>query len=421
MRKFDHSGLLLAEYQGKLFEASVSLDCSSAIFIRRFLHSNLLKQLDNNNPSLLSLDVIEGINSIQEQFGKSSYGKNKYSASAMFWMGYLYRYISYTREMPTKLLFKLFDYKQLNEVYYTYHTQSPEWCVENLLELNNLTENIFDKNYRLKEAMTPKYATIDKPLELATSFIAENTSHYDDNKEPIVGLPPRDLPDDLLGRLRTEKGFQLPDGIYHKIQIDLTYHSSHIDGNSLTYNQTKDIYETNTINFSDDSINVDDIVATMNHFCCVDFIIDNANRTLSEHMIKQLHLLLKSGTSDSRKALFTIGKYSPLEEYVNTKMSNLISKYNSTTKKNLEDLLSFHYEFEKVHPFEDSNGQIGRLILFKECLRNKIVPFIIEDDAIANYTHGLSKWEEEKKYLIDTCQSSQDKFKKYLDNFKIKY
>ena len=161
MKKFDHNGLLLAEYQGKLFEASVALDCSSAVFIRRFLHSELLKQLDNNNPALLSLDVTEGMNNIQEQFGKSSYGKNKYSAEAMFWMGYLYRYISYTREIPTKLLFKLFDYRQMNEVYYTFHTQSPEWCVENLLELNHLTEDVFDKNYRLKKAMREKYALPD--------------------------------------------------------------------------------------------------------------------------------------------------------------------------------------------------------------------------------------------------------------------
>ena len=150
MREFDHNGLIIAEYQGKLFEQSSELNCSTAIFIRRFLHSNLLKELDSNNTALLSLDVKEGIQSILEQFGDSDYGKEKYSKSALFWIGYLYRYISYTRELPTKFVMKLFDYRQLNSLYYTFHTQNPEWCIQNLLEMNKLTMDIFDKNYRLK-------------------------------------------------------------------------------------------------------------------------------------------------------------------------------------------------------------------------------------------------------------------------------
>ena len=151
MKNFDHEGLLLAEYQGKLFEKSYELDCSTGIFMRRFFHSVLLKKLDTNNTNAFSLDVNEGIADILEQFGDSDYGKEKYSKSALFWIGYMYRYISYTRETSTKYLMKTFNYKQLRDLYFTYHTQDPEWCVRNLLELNNLSENDFDKNYRLKE------------------------------------------------------------------------------------------------------------------------------------------------------------------------------------------------------------------------------------------------------------------------------
>ena len=151
MRKFDHNGLLLAEYQGKIFEQSKDLNCSTGIFVRRFAHSELLKKLDENAPALLSMDVNEGLQSISEQFGDTDYGKNKYSGNALFWMGYMYRYIAYTREQSTGFIMKLFNYKQLNDVYYTFHTQSPEWCIQNLLEINHLTEDIFDNNLRLKE------------------------------------------------------------------------------------------------------------------------------------------------------------------------------------------------------------------------------------------------------------------------------
>lgn len=153
MREFDHNGLLLAEFQGKLFEKSGGLDCSTGVFIRRFLHSELLKKLDTNDPSAVSLDVNDGINDIIGQFGESDYGKNKFSSSALFWIGYMYRYISYTREESTKYIMKLFDYRQLNSLYLPFHTQDPEWCIRSLLEINNLSEDIFDKNKRLQEIM----------------------------------------------------------------------------------------------------------------------------------------------------------------------------------------------------------------------------------------------------------------------------
>jgi hypothetical protein len=156
MKNFDHNGLLLAEYQGKLFEKSTELDCSTGIFLRRFLHSNLLEKLDTNQPSLVSLDVNDGINSILEQFGNTDYGKEKYSGNSMFWMGYMYRYISYTREIRTRFLMELLDYRQMNDVYYSFHTQDPEWCIQSLLEINHLTESVFDNNYRLKKIIREK-------------------------------------------------------------------------------------------------------------------------------------------------------------------------------------------------------------------------------------------------------------------------
>ena len=153
MKEFDHTGLLLAEYQGKLFEKSTELNCSSAVFFLRFLHSDYVKKMDLNDAASLTLDVNEGIDSIQKQFGDFDYGKTKYSKSAMFWIGYMYRYLSYTREVSTRFVMKLFPYKQLNDVYYSFHTQDPEWCVQSLLEMNNLSEEIFDNNLRLKKVM----------------------------------------------------------------------------------------------------------------------------------------------------------------------------------------------------------------------------------------------------------------------------
>ena len=156
MKTFDHDGLLLAEYQGKIFEKSTELRCSTAVFLRRFLHSDLLKKMDLNDVTSLSLDVNEGMESIQDQFGESDYGKNKYSKSAMFWIGYIYRYLSYTRGVTTKFVMRLFSYKQLNDVYYSFHTQDPEWCVHSLLEMNGQSEDVFDNNLRLKAVISSR-------------------------------------------------------------------------------------------------------------------------------------------------------------------------------------------------------------------------------------------------------------------------
>lgn len=254
----------------------------------------------------------------------------------------------------------------------------------------------------------------------------------EDAEKPARKPKERKAPDSLLGRLRMEKDSRLSGGIYHKVQIELTYNSNHIEGSRLTHDQTRYIFETNTIGIEDPSVNVDEIVETANHFRCIDYIIDNANRTPTERMIKQLHLILKNGTSDSRKSWFAVGDYKRLEnevggkatalpEEVPEKMAALIAGYNRGTVKTLEDVITFHYEFESIHPFQDGNGRVGRLILFKECLRNNIVPFIIEDEIKQFYYRGLSEWKDEKGYLKDTCLSAQDKFKTYLDYFKINH
>ena len=241
-----------------------------------------------------------------------------------------------------------------------------------------------------------------------------------------------DMPKTLLDVLRAEKAAKLHGGIYHRVQIDLTYNSNHIEGSRLTHDQTRFIFETNTIGMSDGAVKVDDVVETANHFKCIDMVIDSAAHVLSEAFIKQLHTTLKSGTSDSRQDWFAVGDYKKLPnevggmdtaqpEEVASQMKKLLSEYNANKEKPFDDLLDFHYRFERIHPFQDGNGRVGRLILFKECLRNNIVPFIIDEDTKLYYYRGLKEWERERGYLRDTCLAAQDKFKKYLDYFRIPY
>lgn len=240
-----------------------------------------------------------------------------------------------------------------------------------------------------------------------------------------------DEPATLLSILRREKESHVSGGIYHKVQIELTYNSNRIEGSKLTQDQTRYIFETNTIGLSNDAVNVDDIVETANHFRCIDEIIDQANVTLSETLIKRLHLLLKNGTSDSRKGWFVVGGYKRLPnevggkdttapEEVSAQMRKLLSAYNAKKTHSLEDILEFHYRFESIHPFQDGNGRVGRLILFKECLRNGITPFIIHDELKLFYYRGLQQWPDEHGFLMETCIAAQDTFKQYLDYFRIR-
>ena len=236
----------------------------------------------------------------------------------------------------------------------------------------------------------------------------------------------------LLSRLREEKSSRLKGGIYHRTQIDLTYNSNHIEGSRLSHEQTRYIYETNTIGISDESVNVDDIVETVNHFRCIDYIIDHAQDKLTEGMIKEIHRILKTGTSDSRKSWFNVGDYKKLPneeggnqtcppEKVHSMLSVLLKSYNSKKKKTLDDIIDFHKQFESIHPFQDGNGRTGRLIMFKECLANGIVPFIITDDLKYFYYRGLQNWPDIPGYLRDTCLTAQDNYAELLAYFEIKH
>ena len=236
----------------------------------------------------------------------------------------------------------------------------------------------------------------------------------------------------LLNALREEKAGRIKGGIYHKVQVELTYNSNHIEGSRLTHDQTRYIYETNTIGMENGVLNVDDIVETANHFQCIDLVIDHAEQPLTEAFIKLLHRTLKTGTSDSRKDWFAVGEYKKLPnevggrsttppEQVAEKMRELLKQYAQTDKKTLKDLVEFHDQFECIHPFQDGNGRVGRLILFKECLRYDIVPFIIDEELKLFYYRGLHEWKTEPGYLMDTCLTAQDRFKAYLDYFRISY
>ena len=241
-----------------------------------------------------------------------------------------------------------------------------------------------------------------------------------------------DVQSTLLERLKEEKASRVSGGIYHKVQIELTYNSNHIEGSKLSHDQTRYIFETNTIGLEEGAVNVDDVVETANHFQCIDMIIDTATHMLNETFIKKLHMVLKNGTSDSRKDWFVVGDYKKIPnevggnettspEEVATKIKDLLARYNAKKEKTLEEIIDFHYHFESIHPFQDGNGRVGRLIAFKECLKNNIVPFIIDDNLKMFYYRGLKEWEDERGYLRDTCLSAQDNFKKYLEYFRIPY
>lgn len=233
----------------------------------------------------------------------------------------------------------------------------------------------------------------------------------------------------LLEALREEKATGMTGGIYHHVQIELTYNSNRIEGSRLSLEQTRFIFETNTLGVTE-SVRVDDIVETANHFRCIDMVIDAANRRLSEHMIKGLHAQLKQGTTDSRKSWFAVGDYKRLPnevggcettppEHVARDMSRLIAEYEANSVKTFEDIVAFHAAFEAIHPFQDGNGRVGRLVMFKECLRNDVTPFIITEEAKLFYYRGLSQWTHEPGHLLDTCRAAQDAFGELLARFRI--
>lgn len=265
------------------------------------------------------------------------------------------------------------------------------------------------------------------------AFLTGRTWNIPENAEKPERINKRkERPKTLLDILQEEKADKYSGGIYHKTQVDLTYNSNHIEGSRLTHDQTRYIFETNTIGTENEILNVDDVIETVNHFRCIDMIIDSAKDVLTERFIKKLHLTLKNSTSDSGKTWFAVGDYkrmpnevggmkTALPEEVAGKMKELITAYNFEKEKKLEDILEFHVNFEKIHPFQDGNGRVGRLIMFKECLKHDIVPFIISDDLKIFYYRGLREWNKEKGYLTDTCLTAQDRYKEYLDYFRIVY
>ena len=214
-------------------------------------------------------------------------------------------------------------------------------------------------------------------------------------------------------------------GLYHKVQIDLTFNSNHIEGSRLTHDQTRYIFETKTVGAAGGSLPLDDIVETANHFRCIDLVIDGAKSRLTESFVKQLHLVLKNGTSDSRKTWFKVGGYKLLPnevgglpttapEEVSVAMKRLLASYKAVKEVDLDHILNFHVEFERIHPFQDGNGRIGRLILFKECLRHNIIPFIITEELKYFYYRGIAEWHNQRGFLRDTCLAAQDTMREVL-------
>ena len=237
----------------------------------------------------------------------------------------------------------------------------------------------------------------------------------------------------LLERLRIEKKNRIKGGIYHRFQIDLTYNSNHMEGNELTHDQTRYIFETRTIGIEkEETVKVDDIIETINHFAMIDKVIDSANYELSEAFIKELHQILKSGTSDSRLPWFRVGDYkrranvigdieTTNPQLVPQEMKKLLEEYNKKESHTFEEIVEFHVRFERIHPFQEGNGRVGRMIAFKECLKNNIVPFIILDNKKMFYYRGLQNWDKERGWLIDTCLDGQDIVKTYLEYFGVQY
>ncbi|MCI8413495.1 MAG: Fic family protein [Clostridia bacterium] len=286
------------------------------------------------------------------------------------------------------------------------------------------------KKWNLSERSVRNYCAMGK---VEGAFLTGKTWNIpEDAQKPDRANKRIELPTTLLEVLTAEKKAKLSGGIYHKVQIDLTYNSNHMEGSRLTHDQTRYIFETNTVSMESGAVKVDDIVETANHFACIDLIIENAKRPITESLIKELHRMLKNGTTDARQDWFAVGNYKKLPstvgnrctvkpEEVARKMKSLLFAYNAEKDKSFDDLLDFHYAFEWIHPFQDGNGRIGRLLLFKECLKHNIVPFIIDEELKMFYYRGLKEWKSERGYLRDTCLAAQDKFKKMLDYFRIPY
>ena len=293
-----------------------------------------------------------------------------------------------------------------------------------------LSVSQFAKKQNLPERTIRNYCASGK---IKGAFLTGKTWNIPvDSVLPEKGNKKKFSDNNLLNILKEQKDMKLKGGIYHRTQLDLTYNSNRIEGSKLTHDQTRFIFETNTLNITESSVNVDDIIEAINHFRCIDLVIEKAKSKLTESFIKQLHLLLKSGTSDSRKDWFKIGEYKKLPNEVGgnatcpprevpARMKELLDDYRSNDEKTIEDIAEFHQKFECIHPFQDGNGRVGRLIIFKECLAHNIVPFIIDEELKMFYYRGLQEWDKVRGYLMDTCLTAQDNYKSILTYFEIPF
>lgn len=303
-------------------------------------------------------------------------------------------------------------------------------------ELNKMTQKDIAEILEVEPGTISKYESgmiepnIESLKRLAETFnITVDELVKDEEKFDITKI-------DVLEILREQKEMGLKGNLYHNTQIIFAYNTNHIEGSKLTEEQTRYIYETNTILFEGETVaSVDDIVETSNHFKLVDYMLDNADKQLTEEMIKNFHRILKEGTMDSRKDWFNVGEYKRLAneagsmktsspKQVAKDMQKLIEWYNNLSKVTIKDIIEFHARFEKIHPFQDGNGRIGRIIMFKECLKNNIVPFIIQDADKLFYYRGLKEYKSEKGYLTDTCLNAQDQYTniiKYFIEYKTNY
>lgn len=292
---------------------------------------------------------------------------------------------------------------------------------KNILKEKNITKSELAEKLGISSRTIAKIAKGENINQNVISRIIEflNCSVEDISSSNII-----------LETLQKEKSIKLSGGLYHQTQVKLTYNSNHIEGSKLTEDQTRFIFETKTLGDIGTNISIDDIIETNNHFKCIDYVIDNANEQLTEDIILTLQLYLKEGTEHSKQ--FGAGKYKTMPnvvggndttapEDVSKEMKELLTWYNKIKTPLFEDIVEFHYRFERIHPFQDGNGRIGRLIAFKECLKNNIVPFYIDDKFKFEYYHGLKEWKNEKGYLLETCRFGQDLYKQLLNYFKIKY
>lgn len=296
-----------------------------------------------------------------------------------------------------------------------------EGKLKSLLAKQNLTKSDLCTELGISSRTIAK---ISKGEEINTNVVNKIAVFLNTSYEDILDN------NNILQTLHNEKMFGIKGMLYHETQVRLTYNSNHIEGSRLTEDQTRYIFETQTLGELPSNISLDDVIETNNHFKCIDYIIENATADLTEEIITNLQFFLMQGTSHAKN--YGAGRYKKLPntvggiettipENVAKEMKKLLDWYKGIKKVSFEDIVEFHYRFETIHPFQDGNGRIGRLIMFKECLKNNIVPFYIDDKFKAQYYNGLKQWKSEKGFLLETCRFGQDLYKQLLDYFRVRY